>query len=268
MDKYRLKHKKVFNVKKKKPIYRSKIFWLLILCLAFFGSAFYFLLFSPYFQIKVINVSGNISVKSADIMPIIENNTKKKIVFFETKNIFLANLKEAKLQILERFPKIEKVAIARNFTGQITAEIKERAAFGEVCGEVCFNFDKEGIAFEQAQDNGTGEIKVNFEVRDYKITLGKQEILPENVAAIAGISGILTDNFNILPKVFILSMDQKKLAAKTSEGWIAYFALDQNINSAISNLDILLKEKISIKDRANLDYIDLRYGNRIFYKKK
>jgi hypothetical protein len=127
-------------------------------------------------------------------------------------------------------------------------------------------FDKEGIVF----DILTGEeiISIKTEPQDYSLDIGKQEISKELAEGILKIDRILKDNFSVEPREITLSFSRETLEIGTSEGWKIYFEPKGDIESQIMNLDLLLKEKISSKDRKNLDYIDLRYGNKIFYKKR
>ncbi len=55
-----------------------------------------------------------------------------------------------------------------------------------------------------------------------------------------------------------------KIDARTNEGWQAIFMPSQNFSQQLDNLKIVLREKL--KNRENLEYIDLRFGNRVFYK--
>jgi hypothetical protein len=54
------------------------------------------------------------------------------------------------------------------------------------------------------------------------------------------------------------------VAAVTSEGWSMTFDINSDIVESINNLKLVLSQKI--KDRKKLHYIDLRFGNKIFYQ--
>ena len=47
--------------------------------------------------------------------------------------------------------------------------------------------------------------------------------------------------------------------------WNAYFSLEEDIEDQVKNLS-LTYNSINIDDRNNLDYIDLRFGKKIYYK--
>jgi hypothetical protein len=56
----------------------------------------------------------------------------------------------------------------------------------------------------------------------------------------------------------------KEIKVMTSEGWYVLFDLTRDIKSQLSILKAALAEKIP--DRKNLQYVDLRIENRIYYK--
>ena len=52
----------------------------------------------------------------------------------------------------------------------------------------------------------------------------------------------------------------------TDKNFKVIFSLDNNVEDQILNLDLVLKEKISQEDLVGLEYIDLRFGNKVYFK--
>ena len=50
----------------------------------------------------------------------------------------------------------------------------------------------------------------------------------------------------------------------TKAGWRAHFDVNNDLDTSIANLKLILNDKI--KDQSKLEYIDLRFGNKVFYK--
>ena len=65
---------------------------------------------------------------------------------------------------------------------------------------------------------------------------------------------------------FINIVSDKRVDVETLEGWDIYFNLKDKISSQVLNLGLVLKEKISSEARRNLEYVDLRFGNQVYYK--
>lgn len=265
-QKKKYKYKKSFRTRKKKSILKNKFFWISVLILLVLGACFYFLLFSSFFQIKEINVSGNKKVPSENIKELVSEESNKKIFFLDSRNIFLINLKETSRKLLEKFPKIDQVNLKRKFPATIEVEIKERVAKGIWCQtETCFRLDKKGIIFEGAVV-AEGELIIRSENEKTDIFLGKEIVKESSVEAILEIQKSLSEQIEI--KEFIISLDEKKLTIKVEEGWEAYFNLEESVSEQVFNLDLVLKEKIPPEERRNLEYIDLRFGNRVYFKHK
>jgi len=280
--KYRYKYKKPYRVKKKKPIFHSRFFWLGLFILVIFGAIFYLVVFAPFFQIKEIIIIGNEKVSTEEIKSILEQKINRQVAFFSSKSIFLSNLKETEKKILEKFPQILTINLKRTFPDILIAEIKERLPVGtwcQTCSEdcqpclagcqdnECFYFDEFGIVFEKNPQKLQPPI-IKPENPNPDLALGKLIIEQKYLDAILKIDKDLEKNLNLSIEDFIISGDGKNLTVFLSEGWQIFFDLDSDISEQIFNLELVLKEKIPPEKRTNLQYINLRFGTKVYYKYK
>jgi len=282
MERYKYKHKKVFKTKRKKFLLKNKTFWLFVFLLFLLGSGGFFAFHYKILEIKEIVILGNQKIKTEDIKPVLEKETIHKILFIKTRNVFLADLEKINKDLLKTFPLIANIKTEKTLLGVLKAQIIERVPIGILCdSQSCFYFDSQGIVFEKAEGNNNfidpsanlrvnseQQVKIILELADYRITLTNKEITEENAEGILELGKKLKDNFNIGLSEIVLSSNQKQLRVKTSEGWTIFFEPENALLEQISNLNILLADKTISKDRKNLDYIDMRYGSKIFYKKK
>ena len=265
--KYRsLGYKKSYRIKKKKSIlliFKSKIFLLFLLFLIISGAIFYFVVFSSFFQIKEIKISGNKKVSVEEIRKNIAEQVNKRIIFFNTKSIFLADLKEINEILLEKFPRIAKIDLDREFPGNLSAQIEERkpvAIFSEI--ENYFFVDKEGIIFEKISVIDPQILKIKKSALVVDLKLGEEIIEKEQLDKILKINSKLKDDLKI-PVEEILAISKKRINAKTSEGWEIYFNPERDLEWQLDELSILLKKRIPPEKRKNIEYIDLRF-DKIF----
>jgi len=260
MQKYR--YRKSYNTKKKISILKSKFFWFAILFFIVLGSIFYFFFLSSVFQIKEIKISGNQKISTQEIKDIIEEKINKKKLLFISRNFFLIDIQEAKT-IIEEFPAASKVILKRKFPNKVIVNVEERTPVGIWCqsDENCYYIDKEGVIFEKTKDKR--ELVINSE---REIIFGQRIIEKESLKDILEIHNELKDieldvrDFNIL--------DQGEKLVADMDRWEIYFNLLENVSDQLFNLKLLLKEKIPPEQRENLEYIDLRFGSRIFYRNK
>jgi len=261
MRKYR--HlKKRLRIKKRKPFYKKKGFWISILLLVFFGGVFYLIFFSKVFQIKEIRISGNERISTEDLRELINSKIEKKF-FLPTKSIFLVKLKSIEREVLNKFSLIDEAKLKRKLPNILILEAKERRSLVIFCSlsEKCFKVDKLGIAFEESLEKKDLAI---FSQKEEEVFLGKQVIEPGYLNSILEIQKQLKDDLKIEIEKFLVS--DEKLTVKTLEGFEIYFNPDNDIKDQVFNLDNILKEKITAERRNSLEYIDLRFGNKVFYK--
>ncbi len=65
---------------------------------------------------------------------------------------------------------------------------------------------------------------------------------------------------------FIIETDVlKDLRVNTNEGWHVLFDRSRDLKNQLEALKLVLEEKIK-EERKNLEYIDLRIENRVYYK--
>jgi len=267
MTSYKYRYKKSYRTKKKKSIFRifrNRFFWLGILILIILGSIFYFFVFSPFFQIKKFEIYGNQKIPTEKIQSIVNEQLSKKIFFFVPRNIFLINFKKIDQTILERFSEIAGVTLKRKFPDTITADIKERISIGVWCRDNdCFHLDNEGVIFEKAGEEAGLVIKSEKE-----IIFGKKIIEKNYLEDILEIQKGLKEDSAIDVKEFFIPNEEEKLIIKTFNNWEIYFNPAEDISDQIFNLRLVLKEKIPLEKTGDLEYIDLRFGSRVYFKYK
>jgi len=262
------KYRKPYRVRKKKSIFRNRFFWLGILILIIFGGFFYLICFSSFFQIKEIKISGNQKVPTADLQNIIQNRIEKKVLFFRSKGIFLADLNKINGAILEKFPQIAQANLDKKFPNTLLAQVEERKPIAIFCqGERYFFLDKEGIIFEEVSEVGIEYLKIKNLTLIEDLKLGEEVVKKEVLPKILEIESKLRENFKIsAEEISILSED--RLNAKTLDGWEIYFNPQKDLNWQLTKLNAVLEEEIPLERRKDLEYIELRFGNFAPYKYK
>lgn len=235
-------------------------------------------LFWPFFQIKNIEISGSPRFSPEALAKLIESKIEKEVLFLRTASIFLADLSEISRSILQEFPTIEQVEPKRKWPSGLSVNIKERETRGWWCqikeelnpirnivsngARECFAIDKWGIIFEQASQEATPALIIISE-EEKNARLGEQVLDEPIMAAVLTAYKKLREELKIEVNEFVLSAN--KLTARTTEGFEIYFDKTGDITQQIFNLQTLL-EKERLLERENLEYIDLRFSNRVYYK--
>ena len=261
MKKYRKPHR----IKKRKSIFVNRFFWFSILILVIANIFFYFFLFSNYFQVKEIIITGQKKVSTKDLKLIVEKKLEKKLLFFRTKSIFLVNLSEIRADILKNFPQVAQIKLQRDFPDALDVIIRERLAVAQWCQERCFLIDKEGIIFEEISEESNQYLKIKSQNQIFNLNFGKKILESELLTSILEIESKLKENFKI-PLEEILVVSEKRFNAKTSEDWQIYFNSKEDLDWQLTKLKTLLEKEIPQERRKDLEYIDVRFGNFAPYK--
>lgn len=254
------RYKRPRRIKRKIPFFKKKIFWLFFLFFLFFSGNFYLTLFSPFFQIQEIEISGSEKFKGI-IESLIEPNLLKNFLFFQSKSIFLFNSNQIAKFILENLPQIEKIEFFKKFPNKLEIKIKEREAIANFCSQKCYSIDKEGIAFEENFSEDVFEIE---EKNKREINLGEKVIDKEILNEILKIKKSLEELKIPLEKIVFVS--DERINVKTLENWEIYFNPKGDIDWQLTKLKIVLEKEIPIEKRKDLEYIELRFGNFAPYK--
>jgi len=264
--KYRYKAKKLKKYRRRK--HSKKFFGFGFLSGVILASGFYFLFFSPVFQVKEIKISGNANIPIEELKSAIFEQIDKKIIFFNSKSIFLADLESIKETVLEKMPQVAMVTVERKFPSVLAAQIEERKPVAVFCAENeqsenCFFIDKEGVIFEPVKNNLSNKTMLKIKKSEQDILeLRKQVVNREEMESILKINSRIA-----IPLKELLIISEKRFNVRTSEDWEIYFNPQREIEWQIEKLEIILKEKIPSERRKNLEYIDLRFDKIYIFPK-
>ncbi len=244
---------------RKKKIKRRKSM-LFLICLIFLIVLVYIFLFSSLFKIQAIEILGNKEVEAEEI----KNS-------FDYGNIFLVTENKIKNDLIKKIHKIGDLEISKNLIKRsIKLTIEERGRLGIACQvkeetEDCFYIDKQGVIFEQAPQTSGSLILLIKDYSQREFYLGKKIFEQRIVDFISQARQDLSSEIGLTALDFnVLSFPPKDLKVMTNEGWYIIFDLEGDIKNQLRSIKVALEEKI--ENRENLEYVDLRIENRIYYK--
>jgi len=238
----------------------------------------------PYLQVEKIDISGNNLINSDDLIKKIKTNLEGKYFgLFPKANIFLIPKDKILAELPEEFKRIKKISLDKKYFGAIAVKLEERSNAVLFCEkEDCAYVDENGFVFEKAP-YFSGAVFL-------KLIEQRNSDSGENAKTIdeyLGTNLIAENEFKkILEFADLARMDSTRLAAKTgggvsevvlkkeniyefymNEGWKIILNDKNEPQNAYLNLITALDSNIKDK-RPKLDYIDLRLGNKIYFKYK
>jgi len=258
--------KKRYRIKKKKSIFKNKFFWIIISIILFLGFSLWLIIFSQIFQIKTVLVSGNEKISINEIEQSVYLRTETKLLFLNTKSIFLIDTKSIENDILKNYPIIDNLKIKKLLPSSLSIEMVERkkiALWSKT--DTYFAIDKKGIAFEETNKEPKEDLVIISKQHEGEVSL-KSEVINEKILSqILTIKKTISDKINIETNEFTIFESEARLNVKTTENWEIYFYLEGDLNWQLIELELTLEKQLPQEKRHNLEYIDLRFS-KVYYK--
>ncbi len=253
----------------------GRIFFYL-LGIAFLGTVVYFLFFSSYLSITSIEIDGAKKINSDKIKNTVEEkNSGKFLKIIPRNNLLLFSKSRTERDLLDKFNRIETAEVKKIFPEKIKIFIKEKQ-FQMIfsAGENVYLID----------ENGSAWLKNNFELEfaeeDALIILKDESAKaiddPKKALDVDFVHYVLSvrdkiqneTDIEISNNFFSPRLISGDLIVETKNGWKIYFNREIDLAKSIGVLKTVLGDKIKKEDIPNLEYLDLRINNKVYYKLK
>ena len=245
-----------------------KVYLVAVAILAVIASVVYILCFSPYLKIKDIRVEGTQKISGNEIINLSKQALsgrehwiipKDSVVFFNGTKLKGFLLKQASL--------IKSVDVVRSMSGLLVIKIQERQKAILFCdAQKCYNIDDGGLIFEEAPAIYGGMAVALKDNSGREAKVGDSAVGAELVSFIKEARRLLNERVNLNLIYFeIGSHPSAEVNAITVEDWKIIFDPNRDAGDQIAALKLVLDDQIK-EQRDNLEYIDLRVNNRVYFK--
>lgn len=281
-----------FQRRKRKKVYLSAKTWPGRKKLIIFGililivGLVWLICFSTIFTIEKIAVRGAARISAEEIENLVWQQTRtKRFLFFPQTNLLVFAKKRIVKELKENYS-FEKLIINKNLPHTLTLDIQEKSyAFIWCEADKYYYADADGylineinpleikqkkypIIQNQAEEKiinnegegGIGKIDIDSNYINYVISLfNKLSSNPEGEGDnVPGYQGLTIEKFIIDKEVNTVKM-------ALVDGPTVYFNTNEDQEKQIKKLLIIKEEKLK-DDFKNKNYIDLRYGDRVYYR--
>ncbi|OQX71209.1 hypothetical protein B6D52_02360 [Candidatus Parcubacteria bacterium 4484_255] len=256
---------------KEMRLHRIKQVMIIFFSTLFLGSLIYIVFFSSVFRIKNIKINKTISynlISDKEIESSLQNfinQSHNNLIFFKCADWRRKMSDDSRLESLN---------IKKKWPNSVEINVQETQplAILEILGDSQhYYLNKRGgvikaplvvapsqaknslspIFYDKSQTNVKSKLYANFLKK--LLAFVQNGILPQNGVYIQKV------NFNNIGDIFDAQI-------VTKEGWQIFINSETNLEKQLVNLLQILEEEI--EDRSNLEYIDLRFGAKMFYKLK
>lgn len=254
---------------KKRRERARKIFFFVFLLFALVGGGAYALSL-PSFAITQISVAGD----SALPQPVISAFLKKELSgeylgFIPQANILLYPRSRLEDSLLSEFPLLASAELS-SYAATLTVSLADRKPAALWCyGDTCFFMDKSGFLFSSVSEDFS-RLFYRFESEEASSSpsIGDRMLDEKRLGAI----------FEFLNRLDILNLDARivqfrarhELEVTLQNNVKLLLEDDGDFAPELGRFETLLSEKDLIPRTAgaglNIEYIDLRHGNKIYFK--
>lgn len=270
-DYARKKYENPFFKKQKKVTIGAglKLKIIIILLLLVFASILWFVLYSPYWHIDSIQVSGltRMDKSSIEQFTLAKLRERKNILIPSANSLFFSEdkLKEA----LDKEYHFKSLSVKKDIPDTLIINIEEKEFFCVLIEKNrSYYIDNDGYILQEVSLDNVDRAKYpiidNQTAKEFKNNSSDDNQI--YTSFVSNLFNLLNDSpigFEI--DTFIVDNEQETVKIKSKEGPIIKFSTKNSIEDQVDKLIIIRHEKLK-DDFINKKYIDLRFGDKIYYQ--
>lgn len=247
-------------------------------------TGFFLLFSSDYFSVKNIVVSGNDRINASEIKQAVHSQLdQRRFVIFKQSNIFMFNKNTMENKLLEN-PLLEKADVKRKLPETLEVVIREKNnGLIWASGSKQYYLDLQGVAIRaigtsdlviEKNNQGTdvvrpeassGNYPLVYDLSNEDVSIGRPATAAEMVAFISGLTREIEKTSDINISHYTMTRPYfPEVTLITKDGWEVRFKISDDYSKQARVLNSVLQQEI--QNRNNLQYIDLRFGEKVFYK--
>ncbi len=242
--------------------------WPFIVAPILIGSLAWFFWAAPIWQIKTVDIQGLTRIDKVELENISRNReASSRLLLFKESNIFLFQEKDLYTEIMDKY-NFAQLEVRKILPNKIEIKISERP--------YAFIF-QQGSEYNYASGDGyiIKEVPVSeedkgkyfiLENRSQVVSISgknKLSLKQEYLDFVFTLSNKLAEYSDLPAERYIIDQELNSLTVKFKDGPAALFNVKNDAGEQVADLALVKKEKIR-DNFSETNYIDLRYGNRIF----
>ena len=207
----------------------------------------------------------------------------RRWLVFHQRSIFFFSPRRAERALAEQFGKDYLTVRKRYFQSVIVSVNQDVSRVAWSTGQKTFYLDERGVALREATspestvEAGRGSTEVIRTQQQFggqpliidqsaaEVTIGQSATSPELVVFVRDLTAFVYERGDFeIASYTMPSAHADQLTMQTTSGWAAYFRTTDSVEAQANRLLTVLAQRVP--DRSKLEYIDLRYEDKVFYK--
>lgn len=257
---------------------RTRIIWLSIITALLIDAALTvsYASYLPKYSIEQIHVQGTQQVPADLVAEYAESVIYDGSHHFLSRaNFFLYPQSLIEKDVPLEFPRIASAVVDKSFlSNSITVNVIERQTFALWCptdveaggsNGSCYDMDKTGFLFAQASADASSSAGYVLYggIATSSPPIG-QTFASGHTQGLVAFLGLLGQT-GYTPLGATVESDQD-FVVPLSQGFSVYASFGEDPGTLVSNLQLVLSSSSLSGQQPNLEYIDLRFGDKVYYK--
>lgn len=229
----------------------------------------YIIVFSEVFQWRTVVIVGTTNISDDRIESVVNNIGEGRAWgVVPQKNLLFFNIREAQTELRNEISQIGAVQIKRQLPNILKVYVEERdpVIIWETDGRR-FYLDLDGVVSKEIV--GDPEISLPT-IKD----LSNRAVVPREAVVTHNFVEFIKELIDTFHKETGLDAAEfvtpsplsREVHVVTSDGWMLYFTSTRTLSSQYKKLLLILNKELTAEQRRNLEYIDLRIPDKIYYK--
>ncbi|MBI4133878.1 MAG: FtsQ-type POTRA domain-containing protein [Candidatus Terrybacteria bacterium] len=251
-----------------KTILRGSI---LVTLAALLGGALY-LVRAPFLRVTEVRVLGAHAVSASAIEAVVrEELSGNEFLVIPRDNLLFVSAGRIRETLAREFGGLLDIRVNREFPKRLGITVSERDLWGIACDEVprngvsghCFYLDRDGTTYEEVSGVSGWLLPVIYLNRT--VAEGASAVPSELISLFDRSRDALGGIHEQLLSMTVATATPGDVRLRVAKGWELLITSDREPVEWAKMLKTLLEDEIG--ERAGrLDYLDLRFGNKAFYK--
>jgi hypothetical protein len=257
-----LKYRSLKLIEKKRKNFYLKI-WTLFFLISFLATIFVYLTHYDNFEIVDFHIDQvNFAPKESFEKIIKEELSKNFLYIIGRNNILFLPTSEIEQKIKSNFSEIKFLELKRVGFRSIALKITEYEKTALWCNQECYFLNEDGMAFAKAESYQKLPVFQGLERDSY---LNQNYLEKEYFKNIMTLISLLQEMTIEIKN--IKSDDGDSFVLATEIGLNLLYDKKGDPVEVANNLNALIKkDAINFAQLKNIEYIDLRFGNKVYYK--
>jgi cell division septal protein FtsQ len=226
----------------------------------------YALVYSPFLRIGKVEVAGAQTIDPVRIDAFVRQGLAGyEYLFWPHDYLLTVNTEGIRNRLLMQFPILRDVRIGKKFNKLIVTVEEKKPSYRLIIGDKSYLLDQDGIGLKEAAA-GEGDSLITLSQDTAVYALGKALVPSSWLQPIAELHKYFATQVGVRDRLFALNPAEETITVISNEGWSAIMDPTQDIKTQLETLSSALLGKFSPAERQKLSYVDVRFGDKIFYK--